>query len=82
VKREKMSASADQRSSSPLLLQGVDELNTFIRIIAKDFPKLAEFCRLHEEGCASVFEITEEAGGFTRLSCRACGDYVRLREVI
>jgi hypothetical protein len=77
-----MSASADQRSSSPLLLQGGDELNTFIRIIAKDFPKLAEFARTHEIGCNCELDITEEEGGFVRLSCRGCGGYVRIREVV
>ena len=77
-----MSASAEKRSSSPLLLQREEELKTFVRIIAKDFPKLAEFCRVHEIGCGCDIEITEEAGGFFRLSCRMCGNYVRFREAV
>jgi hypothetical protein len=77
-----MSASADKRPSSPsLFIDGGEELKTFIRIISNDFPKIAEFCRKHEEGCASDLEITEEAGGFVRLACKMCGNYVRIREV-
>jgi hypothetical protein len=60
----------------------VSNMQKVIKIIARDFPKLAEFCRIHEEGCASDLELTEEAGGFTRLSCRMCGGYVRLREAV
>ena len=76
-----MSASADERPSSPLVIDREDELKTFIRIISKDFPRLADFCRVHEIGCGCEMEITDEAGGFVRLSCRGCGDYVRIREV-
>jgi hypothetical protein len=78
-----MSASADERPSSPsLLLQGEEELKTFIRILGKEFPKLVEFIRQHEFGCGSRFEISDERDGSVSMSCFMCGNYVRLREVL